>query len=65
MNGGAKDDEDGIFVGSRDDGPASKFGGAIEEAKHWIEEKHLGKEGFPFLKPFFGIGEKIGNKSKW
>lgn len=63
MDGDAEDEAEAVFC-RVNEGPASELGSAEEEAEHRIEDKHLEEEGFPFGKPFFGVGEEVGDEGE-
>ena len=55
----------GFGNGTLNNSPAGELGSTKEEAKHWVEEKHLSKGILPFFKPFLGVGKEITDKSEW
>lgn len=51
-------------MGGGDERPAGELGSAEKEAKHGVENKHLEEELLPFLEPFFGVGEEVGDEGE-
>lgn len=54
LDGETKNNAKRISRGSNER-PAGELRSAIEEAEHWVENKHAKKEIFPLGEPFFGI----------
>ena len=58
-------DDNTEHTGGRENkGPANETSGAEEEAEHRVKDEHTGKEIFPLVKPFFGVGQEVGDKGE-
>ena len=58
------DDDAEHAGGGEDERPANETGGTEEEAEHRVKDEHTGKEIFPLVKPFFGVGQEVGDKGE-
>lgn len=63
LDGDAENEAEAV-VGGSDERPTGELRGAEEEAKHRVENKHLEEELLPFLEPFFGVREEVGDKGE-
>ena len=63
LDGYAENEAEAV-VGGGDERPTGELRGAEEEAEHRVENKHLEEELLPFLEPFFGVGEEVGDKGE-
>lgn len=63
LDGDAENEAEAV-VGGGDERPAGELRSAKEEAEHGVENKHLEEELLPFLEPFFGVGEEVGDEGE-